>query len=126
MPALYSAAVRRFLVLFLLVLLPLQISWTAAGFHCPQAGDNGADAPAASAAPHTMHAHAHDGDDSDEGHATGAGLDCSALQLVALEPPSARVERLARAGAIAHGVVCTGYKSHIPDGLDRPKWGLAV
>jgi hypothetical protein len=125
MLALYSAAVRRLLVLLLLAVLPLQISWAAA-FHCPQGGDGGAGLSVASAAPHAAHTHAHDGDESDDGHAAGAGLDCSVLQLVALEPPSAWLQFLARAGAIAHGVACPGYKSHIPDGLERPKWGLAV
>jgi hypothetical protein len=118
--------VRRFLVLLLLTVLPIQISWAAAVFHCPQRGDDGAGIPAASAAPHAAHAHAHDGDDNDYGHATGSDLDCSVLHLVALEPPSGRAQSLARAGATAHGVACPAYKSHIPEGLERPKWGLAV
>ena len=117
---------KRLLVLFLLALLPLQISWAAVGFHCPQGGDDGVSAPAASAALPAEYAHAHDGDSSDDGHSTGAGLDCSALQLVALEPTSARAQSLAGAPAIAPAVACPGYKSHIPDGLERPKWGLAV
>jgi hypothetical protein len=118
--------VRHFLVLFLLAVLPLQISWAAAAFHCPQGGGDGIGAAAASAALHAEHAHEHDGDDHDDDAATGGGLDCSALQLVALEPPSAQGQSLARARAIAHGVACPRYKSHIPDGLERPKWGLAV
>jgi hypothetical protein len=118
--------VRRLFVLFLLAVLPLQISWAAVALHCPQGGDDIAGAPAASAAPHAEHAHEHDGDSSDDSHATGAGLDCSVLQLIALEPASARAQASARSGAVAHGVACPGYKSHIPDGLERPKWGLAV
>jgi len=118
--------VKRLLVLFLLAVLPLQISWAAAVVHCPQGGGDGVGAVAASAALHAEHAHEHDGDDSDDGHAIGGGLDCSVLQLVALEPTSARAQSLARAPAIAPAVACPGYKSHIPDGLDRPKWGLAV
>jgi hypothetical protein len=118
--------VKRLVVLFLLVVLPLQFSWAAAAFHCPRAGDDGVGAVAASAALDAEHAHGHDGDDDDDGHAIGEGLDCSVLQLVALEPTSARAQPLARASAIAHAVACPGYKSHIPDGLERPKWGLAV
>jgi hypothetical protein len=118
--------VRHFLVLFLLAVLPLQSSLAAAVFHCLQGGGDGVGAVAASAALHAEHAHEHDGDDNDDGHAIGAGLDCSVLQLVALEPTSARAQSLARAPAIAPAVACPGYKSHIPDGLERPKWGLAV
>lgn len=117
---------KRLLVLFLLAVLPLQISWAAAAFHCPQGGDDGVGAAAASAALHAEHGHEHDGDDNGDGHAIGGGLDCSALQLVALEPTSAWAQSLARAPAIAPAVACLGYKSHIPDGLERPKWGLAL
>jgi hypothetical protein len=118
--------VKRLLVLFLLAVLPLQISSAAAAFHCPQGGDNGVGAAAGSAALHADHAHEHDSDDNDDGHAIGGDLDCGVLQLAALEALFERAQTFARAHAIAPAVACPGYKSHIPDGLERPKWGLAV
>ena len=121
----YSAAVKHFVLLLLLTVLPLQISWAAGVAHCPHEGDDGVHASAAGDAAHA-HAHVHDTDDVDEGHAAGPGNDCSAFQLVALEPPAAPAQSLSRAGGTAPAVACLGYTSHIPDGLERPKWGLAV
>ena len=117
---------KRLIVLLLLAVLPLQISWAAVSFHCPQGSDEGVGAAAASASLHAEHAHEHDGDNGDDGHGAGTGLDCSVLHLVALEPTSARAQALARAGATAHGGACPGYESHVPEGLERPNWGLAA
>ncbi len=121
--AIYSAAVKRFVLLLLLTVLPLQISWAAGVAHCPHEGDAGVHASAAGDA---AHAHVHDTDDGEEGHATGAGIDCSAFHLVALEPPAAPAQSLSRAGGTVPDVGYSGYKSPILGGLDRPKWRFAA
>jgi len=117
---------RRFLLLLLLAVLPLQIPWAAGAAHCPRGGDDAAHASVPGDASDEAHAHVHDAGDGDEGQATGAGLDCSAIQLVALEPPAVRAQSLPSAGATPQDVESSGYKSHIPDGLDRPNWRFAA
>lgn len=119
----YSAAVKRFVLLLLLTVLPLQISWAAGVAHCAHESDDGVHA---SAVADGAHAHVHDADDGDEGHAAGPGIDCSSFHLVALEPPVTSAQSLSRAGGTVADVRCAGYKSHIPSGLDRPKWCFAA
>jgi hypothetical protein len=119
-----SAAMKRFLLLFLLAVLPLQIPWAAGVAHCPHDGDNDAYASVSGDTSHTAHGLATG--DGDEGLAAGAGPDCSVINLVALEPPAVRAQASPRAGATAHDVAFSGHKSHIPDGLDRPNWDLAA
>ena len=116
MPTIYSAAVK---LLLRLTVLPLQISWAAGVAHCPQEGDDGVHASVAGDA---THAHVHDTDEGDAGHAAGPGIDCSAFHLVALETPVTPAHSLSRAGGTAPDFRYSGYKSHVPSGLDRPKW----
>lgn len=120
---LYSGAVKRFVLLLLLAVLPLQMAWAAGGAHCPPDGIGGAYAPAAG---EVLHAHVHDTDDGDKGHAAGPGIECSAFNLFALEPPAAPTQSLARGGGIAPDGRYSGYQSHIPGGLERPKWRIAA
>ena len=117
---------KRFLLLFLLAVLPLQITWAAALAHCPPDGGDGAHASVTSNASDAASAYGHDTGGGDGGHAAGAVLDCSAIHLEALEPPAARAQSLPRAGATARNVEPPVYKSHIPDGLDRPNWRFAA
>jgi hypothetical protein len=121
-----SAAMKRFLLLLLLAVLPVQTPWAAGFAHCPHDGDDGAHASVPSDASRAAHAHGHDTGDGDEGHAAGASLDCSVIHLVAIEPPAARAQSLSRAGATAHDVEYSGHKSHISGGLDRPNWRFAA
>lgn len=124
---LYSGAVKRFVLLLLLAVLPLQMAWAAGGAHCPPDGIGGAYAPATGEAVHA-HApeHEHDHDDGDKGHAAGPEIECSAFHLVTLEPPAAPTQLLARGGGNAPDARYSGYQSHIPGGLERPKWRIAA
>ena len=117
---------KRFVILVLLAVLPLQITWGAGIPHCPHDGDDGVQISSAGDASHSAHVHAHDGDDTNDGHAAGSGLHCSVFHFVALESPAAGVQPLPPAGAAAPEVVNSGYESHIPDGLDRPNWRFAA
>ena len=136
----------RLVFLLLLIVLPLQPTWAVGGGYCPPDGGH----PNASAADHDSHAahaqdhgdgasghhhhshaaHAHqhgDGDDGgNRGHAAGADLDCSAFHFVALEPFVASAHSLPQIGVTLHCVEYTGYKSHIPEGPDRPCWRFAI
>jgi hypothetical protein len=127
--------VRRFVVLFLLAVLPLQTSWAAVA-HCPP---RGSDAAAASAAAHaTAHddGHRHDGasvghdghqhDHGTSGHSDAPAPDCSLFQLVAIDPPVAARQSPPSPGAAIAGIEHSGHPSHVPDGIDRPKWRLAA
>jgi hypothetical protein len=107
--------------MLLLVVLPLQISWAAGVGHCPNDGDHGVHASG-----DASRGHVHDTDDGDGEPAAGAGIDCSAFHLVALEPPAVSTQPLSCAGETAPDVAYSGYKSHIPSGLDRPKWRFAA
>lgn len=119
-----SAAMKRFLLVLLLAMLPIQIPWAAALAHCPQSANDGAHVSVPGDAFDA--AHSHDTSDADDGHDAGAGPDCSVINLIALEPTAARAPSLPRTGTTAHDVAYSGHKSHIPDGLDRPNWDLAA
>lgn len=128
MLALYSAAVKRFVLLMLLAVLPIQTAWAAGVGHCPQ-GDGQRDrAPAPHERPHAADVHDHGigHDHGVPGHTAGAGLDCSAFHFVALEPILALAQALPPVGVTAGDSENSGYKSHIPDGPERPCWRAAV
>jgi hypothetical protein len=137
---LYSRAVNHFVILFLLAVLPLQMSWAVGLGHCPQnpsyaAGAAPIDATSHAIAsqpqddeapPHGDDGHAHDHPGNGAGHAAGAGLDCSVFQFVALEPPTAGAPSMPRTCATALCGERAAYESHIPTGPERPKWHLAA
>jgi hypothetical protein len=118
--------VKRFVLLLLLAVLPLQITWSAGGFHCPHDGDDGVHASVPGDASHAAHAHLHASDDGDEGHPSGQGLDCSAFHFVALVYPAAWTSSLPQTGGTVHDVEYSGYKSPILDGIYRPRWRFAA
>jgi hypothetical protein len=126
MRALYSAAVRRCLLLLLMAVLPFQVTSMAAGFHCPNNSDDGVHASVHGHATDATHAHVHAGDDSDGSHLTGSGPDCSAFHFVALVCPATWVSALPPTGWNAHCGEYAGYTSHIPNGLERPNWRFAA
>lgn len=126
MPALYSAVVKRCLLLLLMAVLPLQVTSLAAGFHCLHDGGDGVHVSVHGHASDATHAHVHAGDDGDERHPTGSGPDCSAFHFVALVYPATWVSALPPIGGTAHRVEYSGYTSHIPDGLERPNWRFAA
>lgn len=117
---------KRFLLLLLLAVLPLQVTWAAGVRHCPDDGDRGASVSVPGDASHAGHVHKHADDSGGGGYAAGSGLDCSAFQFVALDPSAAATQWLAQAGATTHDIEYAAYKSHIPDGPDRPRWRFAA
>ena len=117
---------KRFVLFLLLATLPLQLTWAAAFAHCPRGSSHGTYASVPGDASHAAQSHVHDNDAGDEGRAAGSGLDCSLFHAVAIEPPAAAARLLPHSGATAADVTCSGYHSHIPDGLDRPKWRSAA
>ena len=130
------AAVRRYILLLLLAVLPLQTTWAAVA-SCPRAehqGDhasgpnNTAHADAGDrhgATDHADHGHPH-GDRGTTGHSGGPGLDCSLFQFVAVEPFDMAPQSVSPPGVALMDIVFPGYKSHVPDGLERPNWRLAA
>jgi hypothetical protein len=117
---------KRLVMLLLLAVLPLQMTWAAGMGHCPRGADHGDRASVPHAASHAADGLEHSHDEGDDGSGAGWGIDCSVFQFVALAPPAARAQSLPRASATAHVVARSGYKSHIPPGLDRPKWRFAA
>lgn len=124
---LYCRAMRRFLTVLLLLVLPLQLSWAAAASYCQHGG-------AAEVAGHLGH-HAHQ-------HVQGADLaaaeeapqngddkapcvddDCAYCHLGCLKTVGAPVMVLDVAPRPAFDTPAVPpIASHIPAGLDRPNW----
>ena len=118
-------------------MLPLQTTWAGVA-HCPRGEHHDASVSMSDAASHPEGAHRH-GDGSDDshghphgdpdgtdGHGGGARGDCSLFQFVAMEPLVMVLQWLPQPGAAIAGIALPGYKSHIPDGLDRPNWRFAA
>ncbi|RZI40012.1 DUF2946 domain-containing protein [Herbaspirillum sp. HC18] len=116
---------KKLLLIFLLVLLPLQFCWAAAAAYCQHEGEK-------SAQHFGHHSHKHDAkadlpDNADKGGKVKIHVDCGYCHLscqvsalttvpeVVLPTGSTHVEKPARP-----------YSSHIPDGLQRPDWHLVA
>ena len=126
-------------MLLLLAVLPLQTAWAGVA-HCPRgehhdasfagndAGDDAQDAHRHGDGAHHVHGHSHGGAHGHGSHDHGgaAGGDCSPFQFVAMTPLVLAPQWLPLAGATIAGIALADYKSHIPDGLDRPNWRYAV
>ena len=127
---------RRFILLLLLAVLPLQTTWAGVA-HCPRGEHHGEHAMASGAASHmdvghqhgsafnAHHDHQH-GHHGTAGHSGGPVLDCSLFQFVAVAPLTTALQSLPRPNMAVVGTVLQGHKSHVPDGLDRPNWRFAV
>ena len=121
---------KRYLLILLLVLLPLQFSWAVAGAYC---------AHEEAAAPHFgHHVHKHDdtrdGDTRDDGKHEAkkiqAGLDdgdCDYCHHVPSNAIAPAASALAHPGQTAHILADSPrYSSHIPDLIPRPDWSFRV
>jgi len=131
--------VKRIAILLLLAVLPLQPTWAGVA-HCPRGEHYDASLGEHDAAVDAQDAHRQgDGSHRADGHPHGdahghgshghdgaAGGDCSPFQFVAMTPLVLAPQWLPLAGATIAGIALAGYKSHIPDGLDRPNWRCAV
>ncbi|OWQ92240.1 hypothetical protein CDN99_07835 [Roseateles aquatilis] len=129
---------RRWLTVFLLILLPLQLSWAVAATYCQHEAD-----PAASHIGH--HQHEHHGlkasDDTSATDATGkvakakngaqpapAGVDndCGSCHLGHAQPVFSAPPRLpALVGPVARTAPSGDWSSRGPDRRERPNWRLA-
>ena len=139
---------KRFVLLFLLTVLPLQITWAGVA-SCPPGAHHEAHAsePGNAAPPDDGHSHGDgsrpddshrhgDGSDAHHGHLHGdhgtsghAGesvLDCSLFHFVAVEPLAATAQSPGQPGVSVADIGYPGHKSHIPDGPERPNWRPAA
>jgi hypothetical protein len=124
-------AVRRYFLLVLLAVLPLQATWAAVAF-CPR-GEHQSDR--ASAPDNTSHTdfghrheattHTHDGHPHGD-HGTAGHSGCSLVQFVAIGPFDITLQLVPRPSVALMGIVQPRYESHVPDGLDRPNWRFAA
>lgn len=105
-----SLPMKRLLILFLLVLMPLQIVWAASGACCGTDDD--------AAARHVCHAWQQQCDE-DDGAVADDGCDCChhspSGALVGFQPPLMAAGRLPRVGFVG-----PDYTSHIPDLVPPP------
>jgi hypothetical protein len=120
---------RRWLAIFLLILLPAQYSWAAVAVYC--AHEQGKSVRHAG---HHQHAHKATGhaagEASQASHESGktpggADNDCSTCHLGAAQsllPQSPMVAVCAPRTAYTYAVT---FDSHVPPGLDRPDWRRA-
>jgi hypothetical protein len=117
---------RRFVLLLLLFVLPLQTLWAAGAGHC--LSDGGAADHAAHSHEHDTagHAHEHVGGAGHDAPGTDAAVDCSAFHFVALEALATVASELPRTGVLPFGPLSISFTSHIPPGPDRPRWRPAV
>jgi hypothetical protein len=115
-------AVRRWLTIFLLLLLPLQFSWAAAASYC------GHETSASAAQHFGHHAHAHQQGDapaddaaSNDDGAPAADRDCDYCNLFGAKPLIPKLLSFAApSGGCSAEATPAAYESHIPDGLERP------
>lgn len=110
---------KRYFLIFLLLLLPFQFSWAVAGAYCAH--------EETSSAPHFgHHVHEHDKAEDDaraEGQKIQADTDCDYCHhvhgsaIVPVTPGLAQPESTAHLRLEVHR-----YPSHIPDLIPRPDW----
>lgn len=109
---------KRYFLIFLLVLLPLQFSWAIAGAYC---------AHEEAGAPHFgHHVHEHEeikDDDKHEAKKIQADTDCDYCHHVPTSAIFSAGPALAQPGLTAHARYDgPRYVSHIPDLISRPDW----
>ena len=117
---------RRFLLILLLALLPLQFSWAAVAGYCQH--ETG---PAAKHFGHHAHQHGKADAEGAKDVKTKALLtvdgDCSFCHLsAAVSLPAAQVQTEFPVPAKPQFSYRLSYDSHIPMGLERPDRGIAV
>jgi hypothetical protein len=114
---------KRYFLIFLLAMLPLQFSWAIAGTYC---------AHEEAAVPHFGH-HVHKHDESKDGASRDDGkhaatkiqldTDCDYCHHVPSNAIAPAAPALAQPGRNAHiRVDAPRYSSHIPDLIPRPDW----
>lgn len=120
----YTLAVRRFLIIFFVMLLPLQFSWGAAATYCAhETGSN------VSHFGHHAHVHkvASGSVDSKAFSTGGCDPDCGYCHSGSPQPPqSSAVNLPVAAKSIATLPEALPLRFRVPDTIERPNWSLAV
>lgn len=115
--------VKKLLLIFLLVLLPLQFCWAAAAAYCQHEGEK-------TAQHFGHHSHQHDpaADLPDDGESViKAHADCGYCHLSCQASFLTMVPEVALPTGATHlALSLRTYSSHIPDGLHRPDWRLVA
>lgn len=121
----YTDLVRRLLILFLVLVLPLQFAWAGAAAYCQH--------ESGSAAKHFgHHEHQHHGGNADTSKLgkpqfAGADADCQTCQFAAAQSVPALAHVFdAPAGSLAPPSPPSDFHSHVPPGLERPNCTLAA
>lgn len=120
LPLLHSSPMRRLLVLFFVMLLPLQFSWGAAASYCGHE-----QAPTTSHFGH--HTHVHQGGHQNSGSAEFAAgandLDCDYCHLGCAQPvASATSYTFLPLQTTESPREIAGNLSGFPSSIERPKW----
>jgi len=118
---------KRYFLIFLLVLLPLQFSWAVAGAYCAH------EEAAVSHFGHHVHKHHETTDDEtrDDGKHEAkkiqADTDCEYCHHVPSNAIAPAAPALSQPGLSAHiRAESSRYSSHIPDLIPRPDWQFRV
>lgn len=118
----YSLTMKRFFLIFLLVLLPLQLSWAAAASYCQHEETK-------STQHFGHHAHKHQSSFDtldDKSNPTKVHTDCGSCHLSGMSSILAQSMLIAFSeDAIYIEFLPSVYTSHIPDNPERPKLHLA-
>ncbi|RJG07840.1 hypothetical protein D3870_04890 [Noviherbaspirillum cavernae] len=114
---------KKFLLILLLAILPLQYTWAAAAAYCEHEKEVQASHPG-------HHPHEHqtvDGDSDDQGKVNKVHSDCGVCQFSAQASFLTTFPAGVPPGDIGHAVRLPDfYSSHIPDGPQKPNWQLVA
>ncbi|RZI40440.1 cobalt-zinc-cadmium resistance protein [Herbaspirillum sp. HC18] len=110
---------KKLLLIFLLVLLPLQFSWAAAAAYCQHDGEK-------TTQHFGHHTHKHDAKQDvpdDSGKVVKVDVDCGYCHLSCQASfLTAALDITVPLGSTYAELPTRSYSSHIPDGLQRPDW----
>jgi hypothetical protein len=121
-----SSVMRRLLIIFLLMVVPFQLSWGAAAVYCKHENN-----PAVSHFGHHVHKHAASGEESKSSPAKvqiGADDDCPLCQLagIGIAPVPESSQSLALTSFNAEAELKPLRASLHPSPPERPQWQRAV
>ena len=121
----HATLVKRFVLLTLLLVLPLQTLWAAGAGHCLLGGvADHASGQHEQGHEHGAPGHVHDhaGPSGDAGQTNGSAIDCNAFHFVAPDGSGLKQDMSFAATGPSYDPLSIFFKSHIPPGPDRPRW----
>ncbi|WP_136416097.1 cation efflux protein, CzcI family [Herbaspirillum sp. ST 5-3] len=115
---------KKFLLIFLLMLLPYQFSWAAAAVYCQHETER-------TTQHFGHHSHAHDAKSDtvkDSGNPFKIHTDCEYCHLACQSPFVAEEHPIVVPDGLIYSqtLPALSYSSHIPDGPRRPDWRLVA